>query len=663
MNINDFGFDSSLNIPGEDTGTPVVYDGIGDAVASQQISAAGNLTLKNLTLSGISKMVAPGDDLQAVINAVYTSGGGTVLLKTGTYTQKTSLVGYSSVSLQGVSPSATVIAFEGPANLSFTGTEVYTTGTITSIIGGVAVTGSGTAWLTKARAGQYLFIGTRHYKIAAVTSDTTLILAEGYTDDVTMPGAIYRITTPIIDVKLSNFSVQSSTGTGIVFTDALQITFDNVLSVLNNKGFVFTNVSRLNLQRTLAGANTSNGFEMTNCGQCEWRSVNSTTNGGHNFVFNNIKTIAALLSAVAATSDGFNCTDMDQVNFICEASGNGGQGMEMVSGCDDNTIDGLFIGNASDGLKLTGTDDRNIMRGIYKSNGGYGINIAASTDDSNTIDVPEFSGNSSGTYNDSGTTTNVVATTDVTFIFQQAIDSSPTPTGDLPIGMASTYNMSSPVFTVTLTGTTGKIHRLATDASGNYFRTHSVNITNAVSNAEKISVTAQGSYVYINYRGNASGNTEVRRFDAADLINETAITVSGTNVVNTAIRASAFSDGTNLYFADSTTGQFNKYSVSGTTITFVSAITYGSTADPGWSDGTNVVFLDSAGDILKYSIAGVSAGTTTKNSRYSSPASIPVKIGIIYATSTKIYLVHKAEVHTNTALDHYIIWMVPYLKP
>ena len=409
MNVGDFGFDANLNIPGRDTGTPVVYDGINDAVASQQMASGGSLELKNLNIAGIQKMVSPGDDLQAALSAIDISGGGTMLMKGGVYTQKTPLIGYSSTTIQGISPSATIINFEGSSNLSFTGTQVYTTGTITNIASGVFVTGSGTAWLTKAAAGQYLFIGTRHYKIAAVTSDTTLILQEGYADNVTLP-ASYRISTAIVDVKLNGFSVTGSTGTGITFDDAVQITMDNVQANQNGKGITFTNVSRMNQDRLLAAANTSDGITYTNVGLCDWESVNTVSNGGHNFVLNNVKTVSALMSAVAATSDGFNCTDVDQVLLTVEASGNGGQGIEFVSGCDDNTIDGLLFGNSSDGIKLTATSDRNKIKGNYVGNGGYGINIAASSCDFNTIDVPIFSNNSSGTYNDSGTSTNIVAT-------------------------------------------------------------------------------------------------------------------------------------------------------------------------------------------------------------------------------------------------------------
>lgn len=353
-----------------------------------------------------------GPDIQRALDTLNERGGGTVFLKVGTYTVKTALTGYPSVSIAGISPSATIIDFVSTAaNLSYAGTGVYSTGTITSITSGVNVTGSGTSWLANASAGQYLFIGTRHYKIAAVTSDTTLVLQEGYTDNVTMPGAAYRISSAIVDVKLSNFSVKGSTGTGIVFTDTVQLTLDNLQSILCNKGFSFTHVSRFNADRVLAVSNTSNGYEFTNVGLSDWESVNATSNGGHGFVWNNVKTVSALISTNANTSDGINATDVDQTILIIEASGNGGQGIELVSGCDENDIDGLFVSNTSDGVKLTATSDRNHIKGIYKSNGGYGINIAASSCDDNTIDVPTFSGNSSGTYSDSGTNTNIVFST------------------------------------------------------------------------------------------------------------------------------------------------------------------------------------------------------------------------------------------------------------
>lgn len=345
------------------------------------------------------------DDLNTIISRVNAQGGGNIYLEAGTYVISSALTGLSNVNLIGISPSATTIYANGTArNLSYAGTNVYNTGTIT-VASGVNITGSGTSWSGNVTAGQYLFLGTRMYKIASVTDNTHLVLSEGYGDNVTLPSS-YRISTPIIDVSLSNLSVVASTGTGISFDDALQIRISNVQVISCNKGFTFTNVSRLQLDGTLVAASTSNGYEFTNVGLCDWESVNSTSNGGAGFLISNIKTVSGLMSATANTGDGFNCTTLVNTFLTIEASGNGGQGMEIVATSDSNDISGIANGNTSDGIKLTATADNNILNRLQvQGNGGYGINIAAATCDNNILMGVNAAGNSSGSLNDAGTGT------------------------------------------------------------------------------------------------------------------------------------------------------------------------------------------------------------------------------------------------------------------
>src|SRR5690348_7032234 len=133
QDISSFGFDQTLNIPVPDNSSPMVYNAIQDAIQAQQQATGGSLTLKTLNLQGFSRMAAPGDDLQAAINSINSEGGGTLLLESGTYNISTALTGYSSLTIEGVSAGSTILNFQGSANLSFTGTNVYTTGTITSI--------------------------------------------------------------------------------------------------------------------------------------------------------------------------------------------------------------------------------------------------------------------------------------------------------------------------------------------------------------------------------------------------------------------------------------------------------------------------------------------------------------------------------------------------
>lgn len=345
------------------------------------------------------------DNLNTLVANVSALGGGTIYLGAGTYILTEAITGKSSVSIVGISPSATTIYCAASAyNLSFAGTSVYTTGTITAA-SGVNITGSGTTWTGNVTAGQYLFLGTRWYKIATVTDNTHIVLSEGYGDNVTLPST-YRIATPIVDVVISNLTITGSSGTGIEFTDALDIQINNVVSVSNNKGFTFTNLSRMTLDKVLAAANTSSGYEMTNIGLCDWSSVNSSNNGANGFLMSNIKTISGLLSGTANTGDGFNITTGVNLDFTLEASGNGGQGVELVSACNSNNISGFVSGNTSDGIKLTGTDDNNLLNDLQVTgNGGWGINIANANCDINVLIGVICAGNSSGSLTGSGTGT------------------------------------------------------------------------------------------------------------------------------------------------------------------------------------------------------------------------------------------------------------------
>lgn len=358
-------------------------------------------------VSGTENTISPQDDIQKAIDAISNEGGGTLRLKAGTYILSSNVYVPSSVSIEGASPSSTIIdCLSGSFQFIYAGSSVYSTGTISSITGGVNVTGSGTSWLANVTAGQHLFLGTRWYKIAAVTSDTTLVLAESYGDNLSL--SAYRIASVIENVTLKNFAVKSSATTAITFDDARKIIIDNVQCIQNNKGIVFTNCSEINADRLIAVASTSNGIEATNVGLSDWESINAIGNGGHGIVLNNVKTVSFLpLATNSNTSDGLNITSGVDLTFILESSSNGGQGIELVSGNDNITFFTPNVAsNTSDGIKLTASSDNiKITNGKIVSNGGYGVNIVDSTSDNTNINGNVFSGNTSGAVSDTGTNT------------------------------------------------------------------------------------------------------------------------------------------------------------------------------------------------------------------------------------------------------------------
>lgn len=164
------------------------------------------------------------------------------------------------------------------------------------------------------------------------------------------------------------------------------------------------------------------------------------------------------------------------------------------------------------------------------------------------------------------------------------------------------------------------ISRLEKDpGSQQYTITHTVTHT-GVDEANNISLAATTSFLYLCYLDGA--NSTIRRFDLADLANNTSITISGTTFNGRV----AFSDGTDLYIRNSESSGntvFNKYTISGTTATFSTTVTYnGSTSGTivtvaATCDGNNVYIAQPAVApsivINKYALTGGSSlGSKTR---------------------------------------------------
>ena len=112
-NLQDFGFDKLLNKPIDSNSTGVVYDTVDNALNTGSILQGGNLTLKTLSIGGLVRQVAPGDDIQAAIDAVNREGGGTVQLLAKTYTLTANINMKSNVVLMGVGRDVTILEFNG----------------------------------------------------------------------------------------------------------------------------------------------------------------------------------------------------------------------------------------------------------------------------------------------------------------------------------------------------------------------------------------------------------------------------------------------------------------------------------------------------------------------------------------------------------------------
>lgn len=155
---------------------------------------------------------------------------------------------------------------------------------------------------------------------------------------------------------------------------------------------------------------------------------------------------------------------------------------------------------------------------------------------------------------------------------------------------------------------TPRIKRFAKDTgTGQFYPTHMVSVGGGIDQASgNGGVVELGDYVYVAGQNIGSG-VDVRRFDKADLTNATSMTDSGGSLANNANNA-MYTDGTHLYINDATTA-FEKFTISGTTITYVEDITSLTTPDGAFYDGKHVYFSTNGADFEKYTIGGASLGT------------------------------------------------------
>ena len=120
----------------------------------------------------------------------------------------------------------------------------------------------------------------------------------------------------------------------------------------------------------------------------------------------------------------------------------------------------------------------------------------------------------------------------------------------------------------------------------NYYITHKTTLS---ANQGVHGMAVLGSYMYLSAANAGSGI--LRRYDVADLANVTTMTISGTNSFG---NKAMWTDGTYLY-AYTSSGTFKQYSISGTTATEVTNVSFTSAGVvlAAISDNTNVWMTDS----------------------------------------------------------------------
>lgn len=373
-------------------------------------SLAQRPSRKDLAVTQKIFNVFPGESIQKAIDAAKALGGGTVFLKNGTYNIKSSISVYSNITITGESQDGVILDFgSADRQVKAIGTDAYTTGTIAINGGSNTVTGSGTTF-TSSMVGQFIIVSGSWYEITAFGSTTSLTIDGPYIGD-DLTGEVYAIATLITNVEISKLTVQNSTSaTGAVYFQYCDNFYlDKFISLDNTRGLGLDSCGVPTLSNMSVFA-CGTGIVISDAGSLTLDSfVVADTTAGDNLSLTRVHdSTANNFALLNASADGLSLTSCNDIAFFSYSiNGNGGQGVEFVSGNKRIQMNsGTCLDNVSDGIKLTAsTDYCTIALTVLRTNGGYGINIAASTCDNNIILGNQFDSNTTAATNNSGTGT------------------------------------------------------------------------------------------------------------------------------------------------------------------------------------------------------------------------------------------------------------------
>lgn len=398
--IYDYGFDGGLNRAIPDNSTGVVYDAVGDSVNAAQVLQGGNLTLKTLSIGGLTRQVAPGDDLQAAIDAVSREGGGTVQLLAATYKLTSNIYLRTGVTLNGAGRQITILDFQNYAyGIRAEGLHPYSDGTIAVNDGGTTVTGTLTTF-TGDMVGRSIQINGATYDVVTFTGATSIEIYPAYYGP-NITDNVYTVFEPVSTPGISNLQIINSAAA------AVQVDYSNEFSM--------THVWIFDCDTAVAGTvceffyildvlvlGVAHGVALENIGALvlDNTSVIYVTAGDAVSLFRVFNSIVHNFEFSDALTDGL---DMSECSNIGIENGtitrNGDNGIEMDGDstvainqvtCEGNTDRGLFA-EAVSGLTISQCD--------FSNNLVYGVDLDSVARDV-VVSGNTFSGNGTAPIND-----------------------------------------------------------------------------------------------------------------------------------------------------------------------------------------------------------------------------------------------------------------------
>lgn len=342
--IYSHGFDKNLNRGFEDNSTGTVYDTIENAVNAGSVLSGGNLNLKTLSIGGLVRQVAPGDDINAAIDAVNREGGGVVQLLAKTYDLYNHIELKSNVLLVGAGQDVTFLSFGG-----------------------------------------------RPYGVRCVGESSSIRENFGIKDLTILDSAF----SAGIDIDYSNYfviskvQVLSGTQKGVRVQRSQLYTMD-LVECENNTGdgfYIYGDTNRLNINFLISNClSTDNDgagykFESSGTAKVDYFTIHASTavgSGDDSFAFITSSAYTAKASVVSCVGDGAAAENFDVdiggISFLgCQSISATGDGFN-ISG-DATKVMGCRLGNSSTGSRIELDLGENEIATVVACDFGYGTTL------------------------------------------------------------------------------------------------------------------------------------------------------------------------------------------------------------------------------------------------------------------------------------------------
>lgn len=362
-------------------------------------------------------IVAPaGGDYTSVYDA-FNDGNTTVFVRSGTYTETSTIVIPNGGRLEGEGGS--IINLSGGARIEVdaSGGIEETAGTISVSTDSTTVTGSGTSF-TNLSSGDYIRIGSMFFEIDSITNDTSLEVTEPYRGEAAS-GLSYLAQSMYTGVELRNFITINAVNEAIYLRAVLGLGISGVVTLSgSDDGIEIINSYGIDIQACSSRNNDGNGFTITGCTKVTLEATtHADNNDGYGVLINGDSMAIALSNSfftnngidgisVSGNTDGCkinSCTSArnDQKGFntdsttaqtsisTCISEYNGDWGVDWDG--DNNLITSSIVSfNGSGGIQ--GGNDAVISANHIEDNTGNGINLN-SGDINNLISSNHIVGN------------------------------------------------------------------------------------------------------------------------------------------------------------------------------------------------------------------------------------------------------------------------------